>query len=59
MAQDRELTINEEAGLPDNWHPVDAPAIRPGRSNGGAPPSPNPMLSYFEGSIGSDLQHDA
>ena len=37
-----EKSINEEAGLPYNWHPIDAAPIIPG----GAPPFPNAMGNY-------------
>lgn len=51
-------TVNEEAGLPDNWIPVDSAPIVPGAttavpSNQQSGPGP-----YFVGSIPSNLQHD-
>ena len=50
--------IKREAGLPDNWEPIDAEPIRPGQPTG-APPAPNAMSNYFQGSISPILQHDA
>lgn len=53
-----EKTINEEAGLPENWQPVDTEPINPGRP-AGAPPPPNGMPSYYQGSLAPSIQHDA
>jgi hypothetical protein len=50
--------IVKEAGLPDNWHPVDVPAINPAQPLS-APPLPNKMDSYFQGSLSPTMQHDA
>jgi hypothetical protein len=54
----KQETIEEEAGLPSNWQPVDVEPIRPS-SPSGAPPPPNAMSNYFSGSISPVLQHDA
>lgn len=53
------MTIAEEAGLPESWHPIDEPAINPGAQYQKAPPSPNPMGNYFQGSLSPSMQHDA
>lgn len=53
-----DLTLNQEAGLPENWHPIDARPIVPGQSNA-SPPLPNEMANYFSGSISPTMQHDA
>lgn len=57
MADER--TINQEAGLPDNWVPKDTKPIVPGA----APPSFNGVRSelgdFYSGSLAPALQHDA
>ena len=54
------MSIIEEAGLsPDRWQIAGAPAIRPGAQFQQAPPPPNSMGNYFQGSISPSLQHDA
>jgi hypothetical protein len=55
-------SINEEAGLGENWVPIDAPPIVPGRNNP-APPPPSGTLfpqtpQYLQGSIPPSFQHD-
>lgn len=55
MAEDKPKTINEEAGLPDNWIPVDAPPIVPGTS---APTTADGSSKYFTGSLPPGFQHD-
>lgn len=45
-------TINEEAGLPDNWVPVDAPPIIPGSSLADG------SSKYLQGSLPPQSQHD-
>jgi hypothetical protein len=54
MDEKKEPTLAQEAGLPESWHPVDAPAINPAM----APNRPNPMASFFAGPISPTLQHD-
>lgn len=52
------VTINEEAGLPENWVPVDAPPIIPGRT----PNSENSSdgnSRYLQGSLPPGFQHDS
>jgi len=48
----------KDYGLPENWGAIDKPAIRPNQP-GGAPPLPNAMGNYFQGSISPTMQHDA
>lgn len=50
--------ILKEAGLPPNWGPISQSPIRPGAPVG-APPMPNSMGDYFQGSISPSMQHDA
>jgi hypothetical protein len=50
----KEPTLAEEAGLPDNWHPIDSPPVNPAA----AISSPNPMANFFSGPISPTLQHD-
>jgi len=54
---DNEQTINEEAGLPENWVPVDRPPVDPGRAN------PNSLndgnLKYLQGTLPPTYQHDS
>ncbi len=52
----KELTLAEEAGLPNTWHPVESQPINPVIQGA---PNPNPMAPYFDGSISPNLQHDA
>jgi len=52
----KEPTLAQEANLPDSWHPVDSEPINPQQ---GAPPRPNAMPPYFDGTISPNLQHDA
>jgi len=57
MTDEKPKTINEEAGLPDNWVPVDRPPLEPGRQN------PNSLidgnLKYLQGSLPPTFQHDS
>jgi hypothetical protein len=57
MPDEKPKTINEEAGLPDNWVPVDRPPVEPGRQN------PNSLidgnLKYLQGSLPPTFQHDS
>lgn len=50
----------DENNIPENWEPVDASPVVPGRTPGGAPvpPIPHDMPQYFSGSIAPVLQHD-
>ena len=48
----------KEVGLPSNWEPITQAPVRPDRL-GGAPPVPNGMANYFQGSISPTMQHDA
>lgn len=50
--------ITKAAGLPPNWKPVDVPPVKPNQFLA-APPPPNAMDSYFQGSISPTMQHDA
>jgi hypothetical protein len=52
---------SEDYGLPENFTAIDQPPIRPGQVQqpGGAPPLPNAMGNYFQGSISPTMQHDA
>lgn len=52
-AKPAEMTINEEAGLPDNWVPVDAPPIIPAN-----PPLPPGAPRYQVASLPPGYQHD-
>jgi len=57
---DKPKTIQEEAGLPPNWQPIDSAPIIPGQPQG-APPSQSSFTApgpYYSGSIPSSLQHD-
>ena len=54
MADNKQQTINEEAGLPDNWVPLDAPPIIPSASNRIADGS----FKYLQGSLPPGFQHD-
>jgi hypothetical protein len=54
----QEKTIQEEAGLPDNWEIVDQAPIVPGQPLG-VPASPQGPSPYYIGSISPTLQHDA
>jgi hypothetical protein len=52
----QEKTIAQEAGLPDNWHPIDTAPIVPG-----APPAQSPLSGsdrYLQGSLPSAYQQD-
>lgn len=51
------LSINEEAGLPDNWVPVDEKPIMPGQTPGAMPAPPN-QSPYFQTNLSPDFQHD-
>ena len=53
MAENNQQTINEEAGLPDNFVPVDAPPIIPGS------PISDGSSKYLQGSLPPQFQHDA
>ena len=55
MVEDKPQTIAEEAGLPDNWIPVDAPPIVPGMS---APTTADGSSKYLMGSLPPGFQHD-
>ncbi len=75
MPEEKKQTIAEEAGLPDNWVPVDMDPIVPGANNGpagvaygrGGAPAQGPqgfkstsdMPPYFSGSISPDMAHDS
>src|SRR5271165_5755888 len=54
---DNDKTIQEEAGLPSNWVPVDRPPVEPGRAN------PNSLIDgntkYLQGSLPPTFQHDS
>lgn len=54
---DQPKTINEEAGLPENWVPVDRPPLEPGRQNPDSLLDGN--LKYLQGSLPSSYQHDS
>lgn len=54
-----EQDIIQEAGLPSNWQPVDAPPVTPGAPRPGATaPVPNDMPPHFVGTLNPDMQHD-
>jgi hypothetical protein len=53
MAENNQQTINEEAGLPDNFVPIDAPPIIPGS------PISDGSSKYLQGSLPPQFQHDA
>jgi hypothetical protein len=53
MAENNQQTINEEAGLPDNFVPVDAPPIIPGS------PISDGSSKYLTASLPPGYQHDA
>lgn len=57
MPDEKPKTINEEAGLPDNWVPVDRPPVEPGRQNPNALIDGN--LKYLQGSLPPTYQHDS
>jgi hypothetical protein len=57
MADEKQKTIQEEAGLPENWQPVDVPTITPGLING--VPTPSGGNPYLIGSIPSFMSHDS
>src|SRR6266478_8863224 len=48
-------TINEEAGLPENWIPVDAPPIVPSALRD---VNSDSSLKYLQGSLPPGFQHD-
>ena len=54
MEEKKEPTLAQEAGLPDNWYPVDSSPINPSA----ALSRPNPMATFFAGPISPTLQHD-
>src|SRR5258708_6782211 len=54
--EQKSQTINEEAGLPDNWTPVDAPPIVPSAMAEIA--SSDASLKYLQGSLPPGFQHD-
>jgi hypothetical protein len=51
-----EKTIQEEAGLPSNWQPLDVAPMVP--SQIGAAPTPSPVGNYYTGGLSGILQHD-
>jgi hypothetical protein len=55
MANQKEPTLAEEAGLPESWRAVDAAPIIPS----GAPGRPNQMAPFFSGTISPQQQHDS
>ena len=57
MADKKDEKLNE-TGFPEGWVPVDSQPIIPGHPTG-APPQPNAMANYFQGSISPSLQHDS
>jgi hypothetical protein len=54
MEEKKEPTLAQEAGLDENWHPIDSAPINPAA----AISSPNPMANFFSGPISPTLQHD-
>jgi hypothetical protein len=55
--QKKNLTINEEAGLPDNWVPIDAKPIVPSSREFGGYPTDG-SSRYLQGSLPPGSQHD-
>jgi hypothetical protein len=54
---DNPKTINEEAGLPENWVPVDRPPLNPNALGSDALIDGN--LKYLQGSLPPSFQHDS
>src|SRR6266403_1016674 len=52
--------LMDEKNIPDNWAPLDVPAVVPGKMFGSVPaPLPHDMPQFFSGSMPPALQHDA
>jgi hypothetical protein len=58
---DKDLSIQEEAGLPENWQPIDVEPIRPGRITQPitGPASNEDKNAFHQGTAPSNLQHDS
>lgn len=56
MSEEKELSLAEEAGLPENWIPTDSKI--PGAAQGSAPQAPPATDKYFSGTLSPSLQHD-
>jgi hypothetical protein len=59
MPDDKHLTINEEAGLPSNWVPLDAPPIVPSKVQNQNPDNSSSSSAPLVGSLPPGYQLDA
>jgi hypothetical protein len=59
MPDDKHLTINEEAGLPENWVPLDTPPIVPSKVQNQNPDNSSSSSAPLVGSLPPGYQLDA